>query len=61
MKVFYAIAARPQAGAGSSMDSRKVGPFLDRSEAERCATALASDPRCYGTIRVIVEDEDDDS
>jgi hypothetical protein len=37
-------------------DCRLVQWFTDRGEAERCAVALASDPRCYSTIDIEADD-----
>jgi len=33
-------------------DERLVQWFTDRGEAERCAVALAQDPRCYSQIEI---------
>jgi len=37
-------------------DARLVQWFADRGEAERCAVALATDPRCYSTIEIEADD-----
>jgi len=39
-----------------SYDARLVQWFSDRSEAERCAVALAQDPRCYSQIDIEADD-----
>jgi hypothetical protein len=39
---------------------RSIGPFERRAQAEAAAIALAADPRAYGTIRIVVEEVEDD-
>ena len=50
----------PTAGVGSSMDSRKVGPFESRRVAEDAAARLVDDPRRWKNIVIVTVEADDE-
>lgn len=58
-KQYRVVASGPQGGAGSSLDSRRIGPFFRRGAAEDAAARLVDDPRRYERINIITEDREE--